>query len=418
VQWIEASTHRRGSAYFAAYRYLLGDYAPYIYKTDDYGRTWTKLTTGTNGIPADWPTRAIREDPSREGLLYAGTEFGMFISFSDGANWQRFQLNLPSTPITDIKVHNKDLVISTQGRAFWILDNLSSLHQMGREQRAGEVHLYKPRDGYRTRTGGAMLNPTIEYYLPRVPTAQVSIEILDAGGSLVGRYASVSASAGPPGGGRGAAGGGRGAGAGAAGGRGGQGGRGGRGGSPTVSAQTNVVTTNVGLNRFVWGVQQDSTNLPLPPGSYRARLSVAGSTFTTEFNVLIDPRLAEEGVTKEDLAALFRHNTLMNKLNEDAQRTVQRITAAETRLRGATGAAADTLARVGAVAAIMRTVNVRYGKPGLSAHISYLRGMTSNVDQHPGKDALDRYALLRKELDDAISQLDRAIGRGGGPQPR
>jgi hypothetical protein len=103
----------------------------------------------------------------------------------------------------------------------------------------------------------------------------------------------------------------------------------------------------------------------------------------------------------------------MTKLNEDAQATVQRISAAETRLRGATGAAADTLARVEKVAAIMRTVNVRYGKPGLSAHISYLRGMTSNVDQHPGKDALDRYTLLRKELDDAIAELDRAIGRGG-----
>jgi hypothetical protein len=334
----------------------------------------------------------------------------MFVSFSNGANWQRFQLNLPNTPITDIKVHNKDLVISTQGRAFWVLDNLSSLHQMGREQPASAVHLYKPRDGYRTRLGGGMLNPTIEYYLPATPTGQVSIEILDSDGAVVNSYASAAATAGPPGGGRGAAGGAGGRGAG--GGRGGQGGRGGRGGSPTVSAATNVVTTNVGLNRFVWGVQH-SSNLPSPPGAYRARLKVGAATFTTDFNVLIDPRLGDEGVTAEDLVALFRHNTLMTKLNEDAQATVQRISAAETRLRGATGAAADTLARVEKVAAIMRTVNVRYGKPGLSAHISYLRGMTSNVDQHPGKDALDRYTLLRKELDDAIAELDRAIGRGG-----
>ena len=130
VQWIEVSPHRRGSAYFAAYRYLLGDYAPYLYRTDDYGRTWTKLTDGKNGIPADWPTRVVREDPDREGLLYAGTEFGMFISFDNGAHWQPFQLNLPATPVTDLKVYKKGLIVSTQGRSIWMLDNLTALHQM------------------------------------------------------------------------------------------------------------------------------------------------------------------------------------------------------------------------------------------------------------------------------------------------
>jgi len=130
VQYIDASPHRRGSAYFAVYRYLLGDYAPYIYKTDDYGKTWARLTDGKNGIPADTPTRVVREDPDRPGLLYAGTEFGMYISFDNGADWQPFQLNLPNVPITDIKVHHKDLVVTTQGRAFWILDNVSALHQI------------------------------------------------------------------------------------------------------------------------------------------------------------------------------------------------------------------------------------------------------------------------------------------------
>ena len=92
--------------------------------------TWTRLTNGKNGIPADWPTRVVREDPDREGLLYAGTEFGMFISFDNGARWHPFQLNLPNVPVSDIKVHHKDLVVSTQGRAIWILDNLTPLHQL------------------------------------------------------------------------------------------------------------------------------------------------------------------------------------------------------------------------------------------------------------------------------------------------
>ena len=98
VQFLEPSPHRAGSAYYAVHRFLLGDYHPYIYRTDDYGASWTLLTDGTNGIPADWPTRVVREDPDREGLLYAGTEFGLFISFDNGAHWQSFQQNLPNVP--------------------------------------------------------------------------------------------------------------------------------------------------------------------------------------------------------------------------------------------------------------------------------------------------------------------------------
>src|SRR5215467_5095142 len=178
VQYIEASPRRKGSAYYAAYRYLLGDYQPYIYRTDDYGNTWTLLTDGKNGIPADWPTRVVREDPNREGLLYAGTEFGMFISYDNGAHWQSFQLNMPVTPITDIKIHHKDLVVSTQGRAFWILDNLSAVEQMTPQIAAGDVHLFKPRDGYRTRAGQG-LGPIVEYYLPAAATQAVTLDILD-----------------------------------------------------------------------------------------------------------------------------------------------------------------------------------------------------------------------------------------------
>ena len=159
MQWIDASPHRRGSAYFAVYRYLLGDYAPYIYRTDDYGKTWTRLTDGKNGIPADTPTRVVREDPDREGLLYAGTEFGMFISFDNGAHWQPFNLNMPQVPITDIKVHKKDLVVATQGRGFWILDNLTPLHQITAQVTTTAAHLYKPRDGYRTRVSPNVLGP-------------------------------------------------------------------------------------------------------------------------------------------------------------------------------------------------------------------------------------------------------------------
>ena len=188
VQYIDPSPHRKGSAYFAVYRWLLGDFQPYLYRTDDYGKTWTRITDGKNGIPADWPTRVVREDPDREGLLYAGTEFGMFISFDNGSHWQSFQLNLPNIPISDIKVHRKDLIVSTQGRAFWILDNISSLHQLTSHTKSTDVQLFKPRDGYRTRVSPSNLGPVVEYYLPNQPTEPVIIELLDMNGALLNSY--------------------------------------------------------------------------------------------------------------------------------------------------------------------------------------------------------------------------------------
>ena len=127
----------RGLRTSAVYRYLLGDFAPYIFRTDDFGKTWTRLTDGHNGIAADEPTRVVREDPDRAGLLYAGTEFGIYVSFDNGGHWQSFQLNLPVTPVTDMKVAHGDLVISTQGRSFWILDDLTPLASVEREGRVG-----------------------------------------------------------------------------------------------------------------------------------------------------------------------------------------------------------------------------------------------------------------------------------------
>ncbi len=194
VQTIEPSPHKPNKAYFATYRYLLGDWEPYIYRTEDYGKNWTRLTTGENGIPADSPTRVIREDPDREGLLYAGTEFGMYISFDDGAHWQPFQLNLPATPVTDIKIYRKDLILSTMGRSFWILDNLIPLHQLN-SQTAAAAEFFEPRDAYRMRYRGFRSSATdpeylqpgvmLDYYLPEKPEDDLSLEILDLEGRTI-----------------------------------------------------------------------------------------------------------------------------------------------------------------------------------------------------------------------------------------
>ena len=408
VQWIDVSPHRRGSAYIAVYRYLLGDYAPYLYRTDDYGKTWTRLTDGKNGIPADWPTRVVREDPDREGLLYAGTEFGMFVSFDNGAHWQSFQLNLPATPITDLKVYQKTLIVSTQGRSIWMIDNLTALHQLTPAVLPTAPYLFKPRDGYRTRVAADRLGPNIEYFLPTVPTGPVVMEILDTKGVVVNRYSSDTPAPGGGGGRGGRAGGAGGAGAGGApddpdAAPAGGGGRGGGGAAPRV-------TKNEGMNRFVWDVRHQS-GLGVAPGAYQARLTVDSKTFTQPFTVNLDPILAAEGLTASDIQGQFDHNTRMRQLVADANAVVTRVRAAQTQLRGATGADAEKAKKVEAIAAKLLTEPVRYGKPGLQAHITYLSGMTTGVDQKVGKDALDRYAVLRKELDAIVAELDGVIGK-------
>lgn len=398
VAWIEASPHRRGSAYFAVYRYLLGDYAPYLYRTDDYGRTWTRLTDGKNGIPNDWPTRVVREDPDRPGLLYAGTEFGMFISFDNGAHWQSFQLNMPNVPINDIKVHRKDLVIATQGRGMYILDNLSALHQITPQAQTAGFAVYTPRDGYRIAMGGAWLGPQVDYYLPS-PVDTVRIDVLDAKGVVINRYRSgVVATARAP----------RPAGVDP------DGAdsemmeeRGGRGGA--VARNVNVVTNNTGFNRFTWGVQH-SNGLGMPPGEYRVRVSAGANVATVPLSVRIDPRLAEEGLTVADIREQFTHNTRMRELVTDVNATVARARAAGTALKNGKGAAADTLAKLRVVESKLITAPVRYSKPGLQAHITYLSGMTTRVDQKIGRDALERYRVLRTELDGIKRELDRILG--------
>ena len=130
VNRIEVSPHAPGRAFVAAYRYKLDDFTPYIFRTENYGRTWTRIADGTNGIPASHPVRVVREDNERRGLLYAGTEFGLFVSFDDGKRWQSLQLNLPATPVMDLKVHRGDLAVATQGRSFWILDDLGPLREL------------------------------------------------------------------------------------------------------------------------------------------------------------------------------------------------------------------------------------------------------------------------------------------------
>ncbi len=300
INSIEASPHDAGTAYFAATLYKADDFKPYLFKTSDYGKTWKKIT---NGLPDNSFTRVIREDPYRKGLLYAGTETGMWVSFNDGDSWQSLQLNLPVVPITDITIQkrDKDLVISTQGRSFWIIDDLTVLHQWNSS--IADAHLFKPEAAYRMPGGGFRIpsgaaigeNPpagvSIWYYLKEKPKGDVQIEILDAAGKSVKTFSSKAPAA--PAGGA-------------------PGGEEGFGfGAPPAR-----VAAEKGLNRFSWDLRYpDATRFPgmilwagntsgprAVPGNYQVKLTVDGKSLTEGFEVRKDPRVA---TTQEEFQKQF-----------------------------------------------------------------------------------------------------------------
>jgi hypothetical protein len=176
ISMIDASPRELGTAYVAAKRYQLDDRKPYIYKTHDFGKTWTKIVSG---IPDGDFVHVTREDSKRSGLLYAGTEHGMYISFDDGANWQSLRLNLPDTQVADLTVQGDDLIAATHGRSFWVLDDIDVLRQVQPDLSASALHLFTPDEAVRS------LHPAaIDYYLQK-QADKVTVQILDANGQLV-----------------------------------------------------------------------------------------------------------------------------------------------------------------------------------------------------------------------------------------
>jgi photosystem II stability/assembly factor-like uncharacterized protein len=398
VQNIEPSPHRPGTAYVAIYRYLLGDFAPYIMRTDDFGKTWTRLTDGKNGIAADEPTRVVREDPDRPYLLYAGTEFGIYISWDNGAHWQSFQLNLPVTPVTDIKIAHKDLVLSTQGRSFWILDNLTPLHQI-KDATGAQPMLFAPREAIRTPGAQALEGLTrtetirypqtgaqIDYYLPS--PSEVTLEILDSAGKSIRKFSSAVAAA--AGGDDEEEGGG-----------GGGGGRRGRGAVVPLDAKP-------GMHRFTWdlrypGPWQSATRPEGPngpaavPGKYQVRITAGSFTATQPFTMIEDPRVTKDGVTTADLKEQFDHNMRVRELVSDVNKLVARIRAA------------PKSPQLAELSSHVITPTIRYSKPELQTHITYLYSLTTGTDQKIGRDAIERYEILRKELDGRIAELNKIL---------
>jgi hypothetical protein len=304
VSIIEPSPHSAGTAYVAVDRHKLDDFHPYIFKTADYGKTWTKITAG---LPDNSYAHAVREDPKRKGMLYAGTENGIYISLDDGAHWQSLKLNLPTTPIHDLTVKDNDLVVATHGRSFWILDDIAPLRQMTAAASSDEAHLYQPSSTIRFRGPGFTLpasvpvgsNPpagaVIFYSLKTAPKEQITLEVLDARGKLVRKYSSKKAA---------------------------------EGASPDeeefgISRPGEELPAEVGLNHLVWDMHFESpTKVPgsvgwggrpegplVAPGTYEVKLTVAGKTQSAKLEITKDPRVTASAADlekQEELALRIR----------------------------------------------------------------------------------------------------------------
>ena len=297
ISIIDPSPHDPATAYVAATRYKLDDFQPYLYRTKDYGKTWTKIT---GGIPGNDFTRVIREDPSRRGLLYAGTETAIYVSLDHGESWQSLQLNLPVVPIHDLVVKDQDLIAATHGRSFWILDDLTVLHQITDDVQSASAYLFKPRTTVRFReTLSSPLrsvqsppvdrgeNPPngvlVHYLLKEKPEGEITMTFLDTKGQVIETYSSgTSASEASES-------------------------TEGMGAEPNLEGGRTVLPARAGGNRFVWADMRYPGPVELegaffrryepegplaPPGTYEVRLTVGGETYSRSFEIVKDPRIA------------------------------------------------------------------------------------------------------------------------------
>ena len=327
INYVEPSHFDPAVCYVSATRYKTGDNKPYIVKTNDYGKTWTMITGGLNDKVYN---RCVREDPTHKGILYAGMETGIVISFDDGANWQSLQLNLPNTPVHDIQVQTRehDLVIATHGRSFWILDDITSLYQLSEDISGKKAWLFKPRDTYRFPGGpdGEASNSEYEhphegqnlangvlfrYYLKSKPAKEVQIKFYTEKGDSIISYSSIKDN---------------------------------KGKmvpvkkefyeNPKVTA-SGLLKANAGVNEFVWNLRYPDAKADtsatfeasplgpkLVPGTYKAKLVVDDSVLSEQtFNVITDPRNSS---TVADLKEQFDLNMLVcKKLNEIAKGNAQ-----------------------------------------------------------------------------------------------
>ena len=403
VNCIEIDPFTKGGAYIVGTKYKSGDYLPYIYKTENYGKTWKQIT---NGIGAEDFTRALRADPKRKGLLYAGTERGMYISFDDGANWQKFQLNLPIVPITDLAIKNNNLIAATQGRSFWMIDDLTPIHQLTNSIIKEDVILFKPQDSYAMSGGNGRTSKTagtnhpggvaINYFIKEKGDKElVSLKVYDSNNVLIKTFST----------------------------------------EPNKDKKEAELTLENGNNIFYWDMMYPgaekvkgmilwwaSLNGPMAlPGNYKVTLTMGETSKSQNFTILKNP-ISE--TTLADATAQFNFiNDINTKVTEihKALKNVKKVRAQVTALQKSIkniekhsellDYAAILLKEMTIVEETLYQTKSKSGQDPLNFPIrlnnklAHLNSLTRIGSYAPTQQAIDFKNEINKEIDQELSKL-------------
>lgn len=396
VSIIEESQKNPGTLYVAANRYQVDDRQPYVFRTTDYGKTWTKIV---NGIKDGHFARAVREDPERPGLLFLGTEHGAYVSFNAGDLWQPLQLNLPDTPIRDLVIKDSDVVLGTHGRGFWILDDINPLRQVSADVMAKNVVLFKPSDPIR-----GVYDLKVQYYLKN-KLDTVKIEILDSQDKIISTF---------------------------------------KGTQEEYKVNANVPwwmrggstkpTTAKGVNSFTWDLRYPGATVfdgiiiwsgrpqrgpAAPPGDYKVRLTAGGITSTQPFKIKMDPNL--KGVTEADLKETYELAVKIRDKESAANEAVIKIRETRKKIEegmksigdpAANAAAKDFLAKITVIENDLYQTKNQSGQDPLNFPIklnnrlSSLRRSVETGDAKPTDGAYKVFDELSKELDGHLNKLN------------
>src|SRR5213082_2386950 len=413
VDLIEASPYDGKTAYAAIDRHKLDDFKPYIVKTTDLGKTWSSII---NGIPDGAYVHAVREDPKKSGLLYAGTELGVYVSFDAGAHWQPLQLNLPRSPIHDLVVKNDDLVVATHGRSFWVLDNLTPLRQLNAQNSSSEMLLYQPQTAVRLhypeeidKRQPAGDNPPmgamIDYYFKSAPKDEVTLDILDAQGKLVRHLSSKEKKENeqPP-------------------------------EWPDRVEVPKTIPANEGMNRFAWDLRYNEP-MQVPgafyagnpprgalalPGDYQMKLTANGKTQTAALHFVVDPRTKDhEGELPKQFELSTQVNARISALHQavneirDIKSQVKALHTKfgdDAKVKPALDAADGMERKMSEVEQQLIQVNMKGSEGNLAfpnmlneAFDSFSRSVDAG-DREPTKPQMDVFASLSGRLDEQLKK--------------